>query len=176
MDDETKHPPKLVRDLMTVGVQTCSPHTSIIEIAQLLLEKDLEGLCVLDKEGHAVGVVSQDQLIKAYTRDDPGALVAEDIMLDGVPQIPPDIPLTAAAQLMQDMGVRIVYMMHNASGTIYPAAVLSYKHLLRHLVAGTNEELSDLGIKAERRSPIEIFIEKRDEARRRAGLPTQNQE
>ncbi len=158
----------LVRDLMSVGVATCSPDTPIQDIARLLLDKGLEAVVVLDHEGFAVGVVSQDELVRAYTREDCRGLTAEAIMHEGVPQVPPDIPLSAAAQLMQDQDVRVVFLMHNANGIIYPAAALSYRHLLRHLAANSDDELNDLGIAAARKPPLERFIEKRDAARRRS--------
>lgn len=161
-------PITLVRDLMTVGVPTCPPDTPIAAITQLLLERDLEGMIVLDHEGHAVGVVSRDDLVRAYAREDRASLTAGEIMTEGVPQVPPDIPLTAAAQIMRDLGVRIVFLMHNADGITYPAALLSYRHLLRHLAAGDDAELKDLGIRAERESPLETFMRRRDEARRNA--------
>lgn len=176
MGDASPGNPKLVRDLMTVGVATCPPDTPVVDIARFLLEKGLEGMVVLDQDGQAVGVVSREELVKAYTRDNVHDLVAEDVMAEGMHEVPPDIPLTAAAQLMQDMGTRIVFLTHNANGIIYPAAMLSYRHFLRHLAAEDDTELRDLGIKAERRSPIEIFIEKRDAARRQAGLHKRNQE
>lgn len=163
----------LVRDLMSVGVATCAPDTPIIEIARLLLEKQLEAVVVLNEEGHAVGVVSQKELAQAYTRDNRQELTAEAVMRDGVPSVPPDIPLTAAAQIMQDQGLRVVYLMHHAGGITYPAAVLSYQHLLRHLAARSDEELNDLGIKAARQAPLDEFIQKRDAARKRAGFPHQ---
>jgi CBS domain-containing protein len=156
---------KLVRDLMKVGVKTCPMSTPIIEIARLLLDADLEAVVVLDEEGHAVGIVSQDELVRAYGRDDIQELTAESIMREQVPQIPPDIPVTAAAQIMHDLRVRVVFLMHNADGISYPAASLSYKHLLRALC---DADLKDLGIKAARQSPIETFIQRRDAARRRA--------
>ncbi len=158
----------LVRDSMTVGVQTCSLDTPIVDIARLILEQDLEGVIVLDQEAHAAGVVTHDNLVQAYTQHDYQTLTAEDVMTDGVPQIPPDIPLAAAAQIMQDQSIRVVFLMHHAGGIVYPAAVLSYKHILRHLVAQDDEDVSDLGIKAKRQSPIDTFIQKRDAARRRA--------
>ena len=43
-----------------------------------------------------------------------------------VAQVPPDIPLAAAAQMMRDKHLRAVFLMHNASGIIYPAAMLTY--------------------------------------------------
>ena len=163
----------LVRDLMSVGVATCAPDTPIIEIARLLLEKKLEAVVVLNEEGHAVGIVSQKELVKAYTRDNHQQLTAEAIMHDGVPSVPPDIPLTAAAQIMQDQDIRVIYLMHHAGGIAYPAAVLSYQHLLRHLAARSDEELNDLGIKAARQAPLDEFLKKRDAARKRASFPHQ---
>ena len=163
----------LVRDLMTVGVSTCSPDTPITDLARLFLEKNLEGVIVLDHEGHAVGIVSQDDLIRVYARDDHRTLVAENAMSAAVPQFPPDIPLAAAAQLMRDQGIRIAFMMHNANGIIYPAAVLTYRHILRHLAANDDSELEDLGIKASRTAPLDTFFQRRDEARRQSQYPQQ---
>jgi CBS domain-containing protein len=160
----------LIRDLMTVGVPTCKWDTPIADIARFLLEHHVEAMCVLDTEGHGIGVVGEQELIAAYGRDDIGPLTAEDIMSEGVPELPADISLTVAAQMMRDRGIRMGYMMHNAAGIIYPAAYISYHHILRHIAAKDESELNDLGLAAERKSPIEVFIERRDEARRKAGL------
>ena len=160
---------KLVRDLMQVGVATCAPESPVADIAHLLLEKKLEAVIVLDPdEGHAVGVVSQKELVDAFIKngENARAMKAEDIMTDEVPTVPPDIPLEAAFQLMQDRGVRTVFLMHHAGGVIYSAAYLSYNHALRFLQAKSDEDLTDLGIRAGRTSPIDAFIQKRDAARR----------
>ena len=175
----SESPPRLlVRDLMKVGVSTCSPGTSVVEIARLLLERNLEAVVVLDpEEGHAMGVVGQDELVRAYTNRPPTAadqpppsdLTAVDVMHEGVPQVPADIPLTAAVQIMQDQRVRILFLMHHAGGIEYPAASLSYNHVLRHMAARDEAELRDLGTCAERQTPLEIFIQKRDAAQRKSG-------
>ncbi len=162
--------PKLVRDLMTVGVPICKWDSPIVDIARFLLEKNVEAMCVLDAEGHGIGVVGADELVWAYAREGYETLTAEDIMNEGVPELPPDMSLAVAAQMMKDRDIRVAYMMHNAGGIIYPAAYISYKHILRHIAARNENELKDLGIAAERKSPIEVFIAKRDEARRKAGL------
>jgi len=166
-DDSTAHR-TLVRDLMKVGVQTVPLDAPVPEVARLLLEKGLEAVVVLDKEGHGVGVVSRDDLVAAYGRQNVRSLTAQDVMTEGVPQVPPDIPLAAAAQLMRDRGLQAVFLMHNAGGIIYPAGMLCASHLIRHLAARDNSELSDLGIAAARKTPVEMFIEKRDAARRAA--------
>ena len=161
---------KLVRDLMTVGVPTCKHDSPVRDIARFILEHHVEAMCVLDAEGHGIGVIGEQELIAAYGREDLDSLKAEDIMSEGVPELQADIPLTVAAQMMKDKGIRIAYMMHNAGGIIYPAAFISYRHILRHIAAKDEKDLKDLGLAAERKSPIEQFIERRDEARRKAGL------
>lgn len=173
MNKETSHSPKLVRDLMTVGVTTCPVNTPVEEVARTLLAKDLEGVALLDEHGHAVGVVTRHELACAYGRDQLDGLTAEEIMRDGVPQVPPDIPLNVAVQIMHDLDVRILYIMHHAGGIEYPAGVLSYQHLLRHIAAVDQGELADLGIEARREPPLETFKRRRDEARRRSQSGTQ---
>jgi CBS domain-containing protein len=160
----------LVRDLMTVGVPTCKWETPIQDVARFLLERHVEAMCVLDAEGHGIGVVGEEELVAAYGRDDWNTLLAEDVMSEGVPELGADIPLTVAAQMMKDKGIRIAYMMHNSAGIIYPAAFISYRHILRHMAAKDESDLKDLGLAAARKSPLEQFIERRDEARRKAGL------
>jgi CBS domain-containing protein len=162
--------PLLVRDLMTVGVPTCQHDAFLPDIARFLLEKNVEAMCVLDAEGHGIGVVGVDELVWAYAREGYETLTAEDIMNEGVPELPADISLVLAAQIMKDKGIRIAYMLHNSAGIIYPAAYISYRHILRHMAAKDEKELKDLGLAAERKTPIEQFIERRDEARKKAGL------
>lgn len=169
MEEEGSLKPKLVRDLMKVGVPTCGVDVPVAELAQLFLEKNLEAIVVLDDHGHAVGVVTQDELVSAFDRVGAQMCTAEEIMRPEVPQVPPEIPLAAAVQIMRDLGVRVVYMTHHAAGIEYPAAMLSYQHILRHLAARDDADLRDLGIQAQREPPLETFLRRRDEARRRAG-------
>jgi CBS domain-containing protein len=147
---------------MTVGVVTCSTQTPIKIIAQAMIEKDLEAVVVLDSEGHALGYVGRDELILAYTSGKYDHLNALEIMKDGIPQIPPDIPVAAAAQLMHDQGLRVFFLTHHAGGIVYPAALITYTHFLRHLISQDEEEIKDLGIRAERTAPLDAFFERRE--------------
>ena len=168
---------------MTVGVLTCTPDTALPELARQMIDRGCESVVVM-ADGHALGVVSEDELVAAFSRatfDHPDhdrtenfrpgtfGLTVEDVMREGVPQVPPDIPLTAAAQVMRDLGVRTLFLMHHAGGVEYPAAQISYRHLLRYLASEDADDLRDLGIYAERQSPLETFILRRDEARKKAG-------
>ena len=161
--------PLLIRDLMTVGVPTCKTSSPVVEIARFLVEHNIEEMVVLGSEGEGVGVVGYEELVDAYGREDVQSLTAEDVMREGVPELPADIPLTAAAQMMKDKRIRAAYMTHNSAGIIYPAAMISYRHIVRHLAAKDESELKDLGLAAERKSAVELFVERRDEARKKAG-------
>lgn len=159
--------PLLVRDLMTVGVVTCSTGDSLADIAGLMLAKELEGIVVLDAHGHAVGVITQDDVVRVYGDENARALTAEAVMREEVPTIPPDVPAAVAAQIMQDRRVRVLFSMHHAEGISYPAATLTYRHLLRHLSTADPQALSDLGIHADREAPVAAFVRRRDAARNR---------
>jgi CBS domain-containing protein len=161
---------KLVRDLMTIGVPTCKTDTPVADIARFLIENNVEEMVALGEEGEGLGVVGFEELVNAYHRENIQALTAEDVMREGVTELPSDIPLTVAAQMMKDKGVRVAYMNHNSAGIIYPAALISYKHLVRHLAAKDENELKDLGLAAERKSPVEVFLQRKNEARKKAGL------
>lgn len=155
---------------MTVGVPTCKITTPVMDVARFLIENNAEEMVVLGEEGEGAGICGYQELVNAYDRDDVRDLTVEEVMSEGVPELPSDIPLKLAAQLMRDKGIRVAYMNHNSAGIIYPAASISYRHLVRHLAAKDESELKDLGINAERKSPLEVFMERRDEARRQAGL------
>jgi CBS domain-containing protein len=160
----------LVRDIMTIGVPTCKTSTPIVDIARFIVEHNIEEMVILGSEGEGVGIVGYEELVGAYARENAKSLTAEDVMREGVPELPADIPLTVAAQMLKDKNIRVAYMNHNSAGIIYPAAMISYKHILRHLAAKDESELKDLGLAAERKSPIEVFIAKRDSAKRKSGI------
>lgn len=164
------NPKILVRDLMTIGVPTCKTSTLVVDIARYLIETNSEEMVVLGSEGEGVGIVGYEELVTNYQRKEIEELTAENVMREGVPELPADIPLTVAAQMMKDKNIRVAYMNHNSAGIIYPAAMISYRHIIRHLAARDESDLKDLGLAAERKSPIQTFLEKREEARKRAGL------
>jgi len=155
----------MVRDIMTVGVPTCAPDFIIKDLVEIMIEKSFESVVVQNAEGHAVGYISKEELVKAYSTGNIEELKAEEVMNNKLPQLPPDIPVTTAAQMMRDMDVRVVYMCHQAGGIEYPAAQLTYDHILSHMASKDGELPKTVGIKAERKSPIELFIERRDAAK-----------
>ncbi|MBI3160140.1 MAG: CBS domain-containing protein [Chloroflexi bacterium] len=170
--EENRTDRKLVRDLMKVGVVTCLPDTPLADLVGVFLEGDVEAVAVLNTDRHCLGIVTQDDLLEAYIAGDYAGLQAGDLLREEIPRVPPDIPLEAAAQIMRDRHVRVVYQMHHAGGWEYPAAVLTYRHFLRHMAAQSGlDDLSDLGLQAKRELPLDSFIRRRDTARRKASGP-----
>ena len=156
---------KLVRDLMHIGVTTCRADTPLAEAARVLLREGLESLIVLDENGHAVGMLSRRELVAAYGRSgaddrDVRTLTVAEVMCPDIPEIPPDIPAPAAAQIMLDHNVRELYLMHHAGGIGWPSAVLRFEDVLRYLAAESEEEIAAMGVGAPRKSPIDAFMER----------------
>ena len=159
--------PELVRELMTVGVFTCTADTLIADLVPHFLEKNLEEAMVME-DGNAIGVIGREELVSAIENPEWRSLKVVDLMREDFLIIPPDTTLILAIKLMQDKNVRAAFMIHNAGGLIYPAGILTYRHILHLLAAKTPEDLADLGFNASRQSPLEAFIQKRDAAIRAA--------
>lgn len=162
--------PKLVRDLMHIGVTTCQADTPLVEAVRILLGQGLESCIVLDQNSHAVGVLGRREAVAAYGRSgassgDVHSLTVADVMQPEILTVPPDIPATAAAQIMLDRDVRELYLMHHGGGRSWPAAVLRFEDVLRYMAATSDAEVADLGAGAPRKSPIEAFVERYSKAR-----------
>ncbi len=136
---------KLVRDLMHIGVPTCRVDTPFVEAVQKLLREHLETLVVLDERGHAVGVLTRQDIVAAYGRPEANrheeeALTITEVMRTEIPEVPPDIPAITAAQIMLDLRVRELYLMHHDCGIRWPAAAFRFEDVLQHLAVEAEKE------------------------------------
>ena len=164
----------LIRDVMRLGVPTCKTADPLDKVAALMLDQAAKALIVLDEEADTRGWINEERLAQAYLQaaslaadsgllpPDSCPLTAADIMDEDVPEAPSDIPLAAAGQLMADLGVDHLFMLHHAAGRAWPASVLSLRDLVRAL-AGP-EYLKHQGMHAARPTPMDLF-------RQRHGLP-----
>jgi CBS domain-containing protein len=62
-NDQEEEMPK-VADVMTRDVITVTPETPLRELAQILSEKHINGVPVVDDQGNVLGVVSETDLVK----------------------------------------------------------------------------------------------------------------
>jgi CBS domain-containing protein len=150
---------------MHIGVATCRTDTPLLEAVRTLLRDELEALVVLDDNSHAAGMLSRREAVAAYGRlgadiREKKSLTVSDAMEPDIPEVPPDIPATAAAQIMLDRGVREIYLLHHGGGKGWPAAVLRFEDVLRYLAADSEADLAEMGAGAARKSPIDTFMDR----------------
>ena len=116
-----------VGDVMTRDVTSVTPETALRDVAQLLGEKRISGVPVVDARGKCLGIVSEADLLakqvsRPSTRRSPlewilgeqrdpeelrrrAATTAQEAMSSPVVSITPDQPLRDAAALMVDRSV-----------------------------------------------------------------------
>jgi CBS domain-containing protein len=94
------------KDIMTREVITVDPETEIVQTANLMLEKHLSGLPVVDKEGHLKGIICQSDLM-AQQRKIPlpsfFILLDSPIQLTSSQQIENEIKKIAAIKVSEAM-------------------------------------------------------------------------
>jgi CBS domain-containing protein len=67
----------IARDIMTRNVFTTSPEVSVQEVAQLLVQKDISGVPVINRDGQIIGIVTEADIIGKVDRE---GLCVADIM------------------------------------------------------------------------------------------------
>lgn len=128
---------RLVRDIMKIGVATCRRESPLSEVARLMVREHADALVVMDEYG-ACGVISQSDLVRAYSRNY-DLLAAQDVMTEKIVRITPESPVTAAANLMQEEHVHQVFVMHEHPGPSRPSAVVTQRAVVREM-AGLEPE------------------------------------
>jgi CBS domain-containing protein len=110
-----------VTDIMSRPVITVTPDTGIKAAAQLLVERGISALPVVDAKGGLVGIVSEADLIQMETRVDPrtqatplaptaGSVpkTVAEVMTRDVLVVKADSQVSQAARLMLDAGIKRV--------------------------------------------------------------------
>jgi len=123
---------RMVRDVMTRGVITVSLDTQVREIAKLMVEKDISGVAVTAPDNEVVGVIAEMDLIKVFDHDW-DKLTAEDIMSSFVRTIEPETTIKEAADIMRDLNIHRLLILHRAPGRSYdvPVGILTASDILR---------------------------------------------
>lgn len=78
--DVTKSWAQTAREAMTAPAITIAPGSAAAEAARLMIEKCVNRLVVVDRDGQLVGILSRADLVRAFTRSD--AEIAEEIRDD----------------------------------------------------------------------------------------------
>jgi CBS domain-containing protein len=144
-----------VRSIMSTNVQCVRADVSIETVAALLLERGISALPVVDEQGHAIGVISKTDLVRARSDDagteaatvrirsaafeyelGPGfhaeriaSATAGEVMTPFAFSVPEDTPISRAAALMGYEGVHrllVVSADNKVIGVVAALDVLSW--------------------------------------------------
>ena len=124
---------KFVRDVMSRGLVSCTPATTIRQAALSLHEHGINALVVVEEaSGELEGIVTRSDLARVYDQDY-DALTVESVMSHEVETIIPDIPVSAAVMIMLDRGVDRLVIGHAKPAPQRPVGVLSLSDVIRDM-------------------------------------------
>ncbi len=128
----------IVSDVMHPGVVTCGRNASVMEVARQMVENQIHAVVVVGDDGHAVGVVSQTDVVLARqgrTSEQAAALRVSDIMTPSLMSTTPDRKLSDAITLMTRNRIHRLVVVEEQAGKLMPAGILSMTDVIRQLIS-----------------------------------------
>ena len=103
-------PTKLARDVMTPDPVCCRPHTSIDEVARLMVDGDFGEIPVIDAADHPIGVVTDRDIVRRVVAQgkNPIGYTAETCMSHPVVTVASDARLEDVVSMMERHQIRRV--------------------------------------------------------------------
>jgi CBS domain-containing protein len=142
-----------VRDLMSSPVVCVSPDTPLKQVAAILVERGISAVPVVQEDGWMIGIVSEADLVRLETGDDPLRHVrptaplpttvpqrADEVMTRDVIALPAEADAAEAARLMIERHVKRIPIMSGQR----VVGILSRRDLLRTMVRDDTEIKADL--------------------------------
>lgn len=108
--------PRLVRDVMTIGVPVCHD-TELCETVLARLQGEV--VVALDDDGMACGWLTRAQLAAN------AAQRVSEVMDEDIPTASPTASLEAVTEKMRALGVAHLFLIHDWPGEPRPSAVIS---------------------------------------------------
>ncbi len=124
----------LVADVMHQGVVTSLRNASVLDAAKQMLEYGIHAVVVVGDDGHAVGVVSQTDVVLARqgrTVEQAAALSVGDIMTPSLVSCTSDRKLSEAITLMTRNRVHRLVVVEEQAGKLMPVGILSMTDVIR---------------------------------------------
>lgn len=91
--------------LMTRDIVTVSPETGVEEAVNILIEKNIGSLGVVDDDGNLAGVITSNDFLHAISDGDYGDVTIDEFMTEEVVTIKPDESIQTAAAKMITNGI-----------------------------------------------------------------------
>lgn len=98
----------IARDIMTRKVCTIRPEASVQEVAQLLSQKHISGVPVVDANGKMIGILTEADIIGKVNRE--GMRVA-DIMSSNITVVDEETVVSEIAMLLTERKIKRVPVM-----------------------------------------------------------------
>jgi CBS domain-containing protein len=101
---------KTAGDVMTPDPACCSPHTTLDQIAKMMVQNDCGEIPVVDTNDHPVGVVTDRDIVCRVVAEgkNPIAYTAETCMSQPVVTVKSDDPLEKVVATMEEHQIRRV--------------------------------------------------------------------
>ena len=100
----------IARDIMTRNVFTTSPEVSVQEVAQLLVQKDISGVPVINRDGQIIGIVTEADIIGKVDRE---GLCVADIMTPELIFVDEETQVGEIAMLLIERKIKRVPVLRN---------------------------------------------------------------
>lgn len=124
---------KLLRDVMTRGVVTVPMDATAKQIATLLNRKGLSAVAVTGRDGEAMGVISDMDILKVIGRDDWENITADSMMTSHVEAVDPATTIGDAVKIMREKHIHrlIVFSEKGVGASQRPIGILSASDIIR---------------------------------------------
>jgi CBS domain-containing protein len=98
----------MVRDLMSPKREVVDPQDAVISAIELMVERDVGSVLVVDRAGRLVGIFTERDLLRHYLEAQSKFLylTVNQVMTSPVVTVPPTATLDAALDLMAKKNIR----------------------------------------------------------------------
>jgi CBS domain-containing protein len=98
----------MVRDLMSPKREVVDPQDAVISAIELMVERDVGSVLVVDRAGRLVGIFTERDLLRHYLEAQSKFLylTVDQVMTSPVVTVPPNATLEVALDLMTKKNIR----------------------------------------------------------------------
>lgn len=120
----------IASDIMTRHVYTIEPEASVRDAANLLSQKRISGVPVVDDKGKMIGMLTEADIISKVDRE---GLKVSEIMSRNITAATEETPVDEIALLMSEHKIKRVPIMHNDK----LVGIVSRADIVRAVAQGT---------------------------------------
>lgn len=97
-----------VRDVMTPGVVSCPPSTTVADAARVMRDERIGSILVVDEKDGLVGLLTDRQITHAVVAEglDPRTVAVDQFMFTDFVPLEPDMDLLTAVRLQKELAMR----------------------------------------------------------------------